>query len=139
MDYEYEIGKIETLENSTHLYLQVDFYNGARLIHRNDFVMQIAATHTRYTGPMEIPPDFPFTPLPDPDPDPRYWLTTDTDVPAEIIANIERYGLRLERRQNVPPDSRDARIRSDTADPLGLLARPGVSDLVGQRRTPPAP
>jgi hypothetical protein len=130
----YEIVKIETLTESTLLYVEVDFYNGARLIHRNDFVMQIPATITRYTGPMEIPPDFPFTPLPDPDPDPRYWLTLETDAPAEIVSNIERYITRIEQRQALPGDSRDSRIRSTPADPLGLLARPGVAALVGQRR-----
>ena len=130
---DYQVVSIQTVSGITWLYLRCDFYSGDILVHKNDFVMQIRPTHTFYVGRPLDPDD------PDDIPNPRDFVTIENDVRAEIVANIERYVERLEGRQNAPADSRDRRIRSDERDPLGLLARPDVVDLIGQRRRPSPP
>jgi hypothetical protein len=130
---DYQVVSIQTIENTTWLYLRCNIYAGDILVHKNDFVMQIRPAHTFYVGRPLDPDD------PDDIPNPRDFVTIPNDARAEIIGNIERYVDRLSGRPGAPADSRDRRIRADDRDPLGLLARPDVTDLIGQRRRPPRP
>ena len=56
------------------------------------------------------------------------------DVPAEIIANIERYITRAEAK-GYRGNRTSQQIPRDSADPRSVLARADVHGLRGQRRT----
>lgn len=127
---QFEITDIKTVARSTLLYIEVDFYDGETVVHRNDFAMQISPTQRIYIGPPLDPGD------PDPIPDPGDYEIVETDVRAVILANIRRYIDRVDEGLSPPFDARSTPLRRTKVDtdPLGLRGKPGVSDLVGGGR-----
>ena len=121
----FKITKIETVKGSHRLYVDVAFLDGGKIVHRNDFVMQIALTHCEYVG--RVGPDGEQL-----DKGEQYFETRDTDVAAEIVANIRRYAERADMKR---VDNRDPDISTEDTDPLGLRAKEGVTDLIGAELT----
>jgi len=119
----FKITKIETVKGSHRLYVDVAFLDGGKIVHRNDFVMQIAPVHREYTG--EEGPNGEIL-------DPKAYEERENDVAAEIVANIRRY---VERADMKRADNRDSRIKTEDTDPLGLRAKEGVTDLIGAELT----
>jgi hypothetical protein len=117
------IADIKTVARAGLLYVDVAFLDDQReVVHRNDFVMQIAPTYRVYTG--ELGPNGEIL-------DPEAFEELQTDVPAVILTNIRAYLVRHPDLSKLPADCRDPHIRREDSDPLGLRARPGVADLVG--------
>jgi len=116
----FKITKIETVKGSHRLYVDVAFLDGGKIVHRNDFVMQIRRTHREYVG-AEGPNGEIL--------EPKAYEEQANDVAAEIVANIRRYVARVDMKRRV--DNRDQSIVTEDTDPLGLRAAPGVADLIG--------
>ena len=117
----FKIMRIETLKGTNYLYLDVIFLNDDnKIIHHNDFIMQIAPTHRVYVG--RIGPDGEQL-----DTGKEYFKIYDNDVAAEILANIRHYVARATMKRS---DNRDQRIITEDTDPLGLRARPDVAALI---------
>lgn len=118
----YRIDDIKTVENTSLLYVVVSFLDdtGKIVLHRNDFIMQIAATQHWYTHWID-----------DTTPDPISYEEYDTDVKTVILSNVKSYIERLETRTDVPDDLRNSNIKSEDTDPLGLRTKPGVAQLIG--------
>ena len=126
---EFRIVSLRTLTvGGTHfLYVDVEFLELGRVLHRNDFVMQITAQRRVYVGP-DLPDDGSIPP------DPADYELQDNDVRAIIVANIRAYAARASAQFAARPDNRDARLARAAVDtdPLGLRARPDVAALVGR-------
>jgi hypothetical protein len=149
---DYRVVGLETVEGTGLLYADVEFLEGGQVVHLNDFVMKIFPTRLVYTGPdPETLEDenVIYTEVEDEVEvngekvvvkrivvKPEYLAEQETDVKAEVIANIERYLDRLESRGIHLRDTRTRSIKRDNSDPLGLMNKPGVSGLVGQVRRP---
>jgi hypothetical protein len=117
------IEAIQTVKGSALLHADVAFLDDkGQVVHRNDFIMQIAPTYRVYVG--EIGPAGEIL-------DPEAYETHETDVPAEILTNIRAYLARHPDLGKLPADYRDPHIQREDTDPLGLRARPGVAALVG--------
>jgi hypothetical protein len=115
----FKIEGMQTVKGSNRLYVDVAFLEGGEVVHRNDFIMQIAPTHRRYVG--DLGPDGEIL-------DPKAYEEYETDVAATIVANIQRYAARAAMKR---ADNRDLGIITEDTDPLGLRAKPGVADLIG--------
>lgn len=120
------IADIKTVKGTGMLYVDVEFLDAqSQPMHRNDFIMQIAPTYRVYVG--EIGPEGEIL-------DPKAYEERETDVPAEILANIHAYLARHPDLGKLPANYRNPRIPREDTDPLGLRARPGVADLLGVER-----
>jgi hypothetical protein len=117
----FRIERIETVRGSQRLYVDVAFLQADKVVHRNDFIMEIRPTHVEYIG--RVGPDGERL-----DQGPEYYEERANDVAAEILANIRRYAGRATIRRL---DNRDGGIATEDSDPLGLRAAPGVAELIG--------
>jgi hypothetical protein len=117
----FRVTDIKTVEKTNLLYIDVEFLDQGQVVHRNDFIMQLRPTHRVYVGPLG--PNGEVL-------DPKAYEERETDVPAEILANIRAYVARTDFAK-VRFDHRDPGVRREDTDPLGLRARPGVAVLVG--------
>lgn len=119
----YRVEAIQTVKGGGLLYVDVAFLDDqGGLLHRNDFVMQMAATqhrYTEYTGEgKERRPVL------------ASYEEYDTDVKQQILENIKGYLDRVDVAKG-KEDRRDPGISTEDTDPLGLRAAPGVAELVG--------
>lgn len=115
----FKINEMQTVKGGTRLYVDVEFIDGGKTVHRNDFVMEVQPTYRVYVG--ELGPEGEVL-------DPKAYETHDTDVAQEILGNIRRY---VARSAMVKKDNRDRRIPIEDTDPLGLRAKPEVAALIG--------
>lgn len=115
----FKITSIQTIGEM--LYLDVEFLDDAgKVIHHEDFIMQIAPTQLVYVGPPLARGQLP---------DPADYEEQATDAEAVILQNITTFingGL-----VDLPKDNRDYRIQPDNLDPLGLKEDPKVIELIG--------
>jgi hypothetical protein len=118
------VEAIRTVEGTGLLHVDVAFLDQDQVVHRNDFIMQIAPAYRVYTG--ALGPDGEIL-------DPKAFEERQTDVVAEVLANIRAYVARTDFGKS-RFDRRDPAIRTEDTDPLGLRARPGVAALVGVER-----
>jgi hypothetical protein len=114
----FRVESIRTVAKTNHLYVDVAFLDAGRVVHRNDFIMQIPARQREYVG--DVGPDGEIL-------DPEAYEETDSDAAGIIAANIRRY---VGRAKMETPDARSPRIETEDTDPLGLRARPEVAALV---------
>jgi hypothetical protein len=130
----YRVDKIETVKGSSLLYVEVAFLDDAeKLLHQNDFVMQIAARQGQYTRWLDTGKTT-LNGRPILQPDPTSYQETDTDVAAMIQQNIKAYIERTDVAK-AKADNRDRSIPTEDSDPAGLRAAPGVAQLVGSVKT----
>lgn len=133
----YRIVEARTVEPSGFLYLEVEFMDGTgKVIHRNDFVMQIAHTARRPVkdrlgrlqradGSWVAPSIGPEGQVRYPEPDqanPYKQETVEIDVAAVAHENIRNYIARMRARSAVRFDACDLRIPTSERDPGGLIA-----------------
>lgn len=119
---QYKITDIKTVKQNSFLFVEVDFYESGRVIHKNSFQMQIFPTYTYYDGAYDQdgnPTEFD---------NPRAFKTEDTNVVTAINENIKSY-IKRKDFQNTRLDERDSVIEKEDTNPLGLRT-PAVEALV---------
>ena len=125
----FRISRVKTLSSDTaQLYIDIEIYNDAgKLVHHNDFIMQIPRQKLVYIGPVLGPEE---------QPDPADYETqerTRAEIRAEVVGNVRRYIQRLKARVNrgdhVRFDDRTPMTVEDS-DPDGLVA--DIIGLAGQ-------
>ena len=128
MTTEFKITRLETVSDTTHLYLVVEFYVDDTLTHTEDFIIARPSEKRTYTG---------LVGLDDEVLEPDKYLVEPMDIKQEILAVIE--GFEHIHRDDVllvggsKQTSRVSQITTDQSDPNGWLNRLEVKDLINKR------
>lgn len=116
---EYRITSVCTPKETNYTCVDVEFADGDRIIHKNDFVLDIRPTYLEYTGRYD----------PDGEMLDETFAEYHTDIEAVVKREIEEYArsaLIVERKI----DSRDRLIEREPIDPLNIHSV--LKGLIGQ-------
>lgn len=126
MATEYRILSIDTVKDTTHLYLIVEFYVKGQLRHVEDFIIGRSGNKRRYIG-LIGPDDEPLELE-----NPTKFVSEQTDIKQEIIDVIEGFA-RVHQKDLLTGKftQRLSLVRTDKTDPNNFLARSEVKGMKG--------
>ena len=118
----YKILSTQTVKGTNYVYFDVEFVQGGKVIHKNDFILDIKPTFLEYTGRVDRDGEL----LDD------TFIEHDTDLDKVIKDNVSEYVKNFAPFSDGRLDKRSKGIEKNDTDPLGIRADKQVTDLINK-------